>query len=61
MNKESGFTRLEKNEEEYAGKDMARGLGRYCWKLIRETDPAAHKRKSTYDKKMTFFYVNKDK
>lgn len=52
---------LKTNEQHYAGKDMAKGLGRYCWTLIRETNPEAHKRQSHYDKKTKVFYVNKKK
>lgn len=51
---------LKTNEDEYAGKNMARALGRYCWKLIRETDPNIHKRQSNYNKKMKAFYVYKN-
>lgn len=44
-------------EKDYKGKDMVKGLGRYCWSLIRESDPQAHKRQSSYDKKMKYFQV----
>lgn len=49
---------LKKNEADYAGKNMARGLARYCWKLIRETDPDTHRRQASYGKKINFFFVN---
>jgi hypothetical protein len=51
---------LKKTEENYKGKDMANGLGRYCFGLIREKDTSKHKRKSTYNKKTQYFYVNKE-
>lgn len=50
---------LKSNEQDYAGKDMAKALGRYCWTLIRETDPTLHKRQAKYGNKTQFFYVNK--
>lgn len=49
---------LKTNEEDYAGKDMTKGLGRYCWKLIRETESEKHKRQASYNKKTKYFYVN---
>lgn len=44
-------------EKDYGGKDMSQGLGRYCWSLIRQTDPNCHKRKKDYATKVKYFNI----
>jgi hypothetical protein len=49
---------LKRNEEDYF--NMVNGLARYCWKIIRETNPDVHRRNPNYKRKMTYFYVNEN-
>lgn len=51
---------IKRNEENYAGKSVASALGRYCWTLVREEDPAAHKRQVDNSKKTKYFLVKYD-
>lgn len=50
---------LKQLENDYKGKNMANGLGLYCFRLIREKDPDDHKRKAVYKNKTGYFLVNK--
>lgn len=51
---------LKKIEQDYKGKNMANGLGLYCFGLIREKDPDNHKRKTNYNRKTEYFSQNKE-
>lgn len=45
-------------QERYNGKNMIRGMGMYCYSLIRFKDPKDHNRQTSYSKKMEYFLVN---
>jgi hypothetical protein len=46
-------------QERYNGKNIANGMGFYCYSKIRAKDPKQHKRQADYFKKLEYFYVDK--
>lgn len=42
-------------ELSYSGKDIRNALGDYCWRIMRDKDPATYKRQSKNHKKTRFF------